>query len=1381
MEIKEKLERITRFIILNSQFPPMKIGGWQLENLRKFIIHHSKFAIPLTLLLLSTLALTTATFAASGPDGQVVRVIFKSRAELAQLAARLDIWEVDHEAGALVAYVNASERQWLTANGFAIVPLPAKTAHPKTIPDFPCYRTIAESDAQIDVWAEEHPHLTEVITIGHSYEGRPLRVLRLTNRATDANDQIIPKPVFFLMANIHGRELITNEAALVFVERLLAAYPSDPDVTWLLDEHAIYVLISANPDGHIKNEPGEPWSYWRKNTNPENGYCNGSNYGIDLNRNSSYNWGGVGASSHPCALTYRGPSAASEVETQAIQSFVQSIFEDQRGPEREDAAPDDTTGVFITLHSYGNLVLWPWGDTYNPAPNDAQLRQLGNKFAAFNLYTAQQASDLYPTSGATDDWSYGDLGIASYTFEIGNSNDNFYPGCHRYDALIEPNMSAFLYAAKAARAPYQLPFGPSISGITVPTATIQIGEQVHVRATVDDGDNGGQRIAAAEAYVGAPPWRAGEPITLTAQDGAFDSVVEEITGVIDTTDLEAGRYLLFVRGQDADGAWGPVTATYLDVEPRVTPPTHYLWIPLIVRRNGMPTSQHTNPRQVVGRHAIPTSAGLPIRPTPAKISAQAWAATADAATIDVLVLLAEQADLASARTAPTQAARGRWIQSNLWKVAQHSQRPLQRWLMEQGVAYRSFYIVNMLQLEADRDLALALAGRADVARILTNPQVRMDIGPRLSEAAALVSQPHATQGIEWGVQKINAPEVWAQGFTGQSIVIAGQDTGYDWDHPALRAAYRGWDGAAATHNYHWHDAIHSGGGSCGPDAPAPCDDHGHGTHTMGTMVGDDGGSNQIGVAPGARWIGCRNMDRGWGSPATYAECFEFFVAPYPVGATPALGDPGQAPNVINNSWSCPASEGCDAEHTALLAQVVANVRAAGILVVASAGNGGSGCGTIDAPPSIYTSTYTIGATNSSDNLASFSSRGPVTWNGQVYAKPDIAAPGVSVRSSTRGGGYGLKSGTSMASPHVAGAVALLWSAHPALRADLDWTEQVLNATAEPIPTTACGSEQSAPNHLYGWGRLDVGNAVTSAATIAGVVQQAPATLRTSQALTYEIEAARSPLLTWATTTDAEGRYQMLVVSGTYTLTISHAGEIVAVMPRVQATAGQTTTIDITVPAVCDPVTGTAISWQPPSPMFNSPVTFTGSVSGGSLPITYTWHFEDDDTMVAGNPISHTFTGPPSGTNTLIHSYRATLTVTNACGQDAQTALVPVATACIPVSGTAISWQPPTPTFGMPVTFTGAAATGTLPITYTWQLGEADALIKAGNPITHTFAEPPDSNNTLILPYRVTLTTTNLCSRESIQAWLPLHQTPQPRLYLPVVMRQQTGWDFEAKR
>ncbi len=152
--------------------------------------------------------------------------------------------------------------------------------------------------------------------------------------------------------------------------------------------------------------------------------------------------------------------------------------------------------------------------------------------------------------------------------------------------------------------------------------------------------------------------------------------------------------------------------------------------------------------------------------------------------------------------------------------------------------------------------------------------------------------------------------MWAAGYTGQGAVIGGQDTGYDWDHPALKNQYRGWNGASADHDYNWHDAIHVTGSICGANSPEPCDDDDHGTHTMGTMVGDDGLGNQIGMAPGARWIGCRNMNDGVGTPATYTECYEWFIAPYPVGGTPDQGDPSKAPDVINNSWGCPPSEGC---------------------------------------------------------------------------------------------------------------------------------------------------------------------------------------------------------------------------------------------------------------------------------------------------------------------------------------------------------------------------------------------------------------------------------------------------------------------------------------
>ena len=458
---------------------------------------------------------------------------------------------------------------------------------------------------------------------------------------------------------------------------------------------------------------------------------------------------------------------------------------------------------------------------------------------------------------------------------------------------------------------------------------------------------------------------------------------------------------------------------------------------------------------------------------PANVAPQVWQVTADGVEAEFLVILVEQADLDGATAWPTREARLRYVYDTLREVALRSQAAVRTELDAAGVDYRPFYVVNMLAVRGDRALVTRLAARPEVARIAANPRVHQ----LLPESQPDVAAPLGSQGIEWNVERINADDVWALGYAGQGVVVAGQDTGYDWDHPALINRYRGYNGITTTHDYNWHDAIHAndphtpGGNPCGFDSPAPCDDGSHGTHTMGTIVGDDGSGNQIGVAPGARWVGCRNMEEGWGTPATYAECFEFFLAPYPVGGDPFVdGVPGLAPHVINSSWTCPPREGCDWN---TLQGVVESVRAAGIVVVASAGNSGSACGTVLDPPAIYEAVFSVGACSSSDVIASFSSRGPVTVDGSGRLKPDVVAPGAGVRSSIPGGGHGSKSGTSMAGPHVAGAVALLWSAAPDLVGDVDATERIIAQTARPRVDTSCGGDPSGrPNNVYGWGIVD---------------------------------------------------------------------------------------------------------------------------------------------------------------------------------------------------------------------------------------------------------------------------------------------------------------------
>ena len=263
--------------------------------------------------------------------------------------------------------------------------------------------------------------------------------------------------------------------------------------------------------------------------------------------------------------------------------------------------------------------------------------------------------------------------------------------------------------------------------------------------------------------------------------------------------------------------------------------------------------------------------------------------------------------------------------------------------------------------------------------------------------------------------------------------------------------------------------------NCPYDSPEPCDDDGHGTHTMGTMVGLDG-TNQIGMAPKARWIGCRNMDHGWGSPATYTECFQWFIAPTRIDGNDP--NPSLAPDVISNSWSCPEAEGCTDPN--VLKSVVNAVRAAGILTVQSAGNDGPQCGTISDPAAIYAASLTVGATDGADAIAGFSSRGPVTRDGSNRLKPEVVAPGVSVRSSVPGSGYGYKSGTSMAAPHVAGLAALLISARPYLKGNVTFLEETIRMNAVPkISSESCGgvSGSQIPNNTYGWGRIDAWQAI----------------------------------------------------------------------------------------------------------------------------------------------------------------------------------------------------------------------------------------------------------------------------------------------------------------
>ncbi len=448
-----------------------------------------------------------------------------------------------------------------------------------------------------------------------------------------------------------------------------------------------------------------------------------------------------------------------------------------------------------------------------------------------------------------------------------------------------------------------------------------------------------------------------------------------------------------------------------------------------------------------------------------KVDAWVLQTATEQSQTEFLVYLNEQADLSATETMDTKLEKGTYVYETLSALAERTQKPVLAQLDALNVEYKSFWVSNMIWVRGDMSVVQAMAQRTDVAHLYANPTIAFETLPEEDQQTLL--NPEA---IEWNILMVNADDVWAAGATGQGVVIGGQDTGYDWDHPALIDQYRGWNGSTADHNYNWFDAI-GGNASC-PNPGIPCDDYGHGTHTMGTMVGDDGGSNQIGMAPGAKWIGCRNMDNGNGTPATYSACYQFFIAPTDVaGNNP---NPAMAPDVINNSWGCPASEGCNANS---LLSIVQAVRAAGILTVHSAGNDGSSCSTVNTPSAIYEESFSVGSTTSSNIMSSFSSRGPVTVDGSNRLKPNISAPGSSIRSSVPGTGYSSMSGTSMAGPHVAGLVALVISANPSLAGNIDLIEDIIEQTAVTVtvnPPQVCGgiSSNTIPNNTYGWGRID---------------------------------------------------------------------------------------------------------------------------------------------------------------------------------------------------------------------------------------------------------------------------------------------------------------------
>ncbi|HEX2979978.1 MAG TPA: S8 family serine peptidase [Anaerolineaceae bacterium] len=428
----------------------------------------------------------------------------------------------------------------------------------------------------------------------------------------------------------------------------------------------------------------------------------------------------------------------------------------------------------------------------------------------------------------------------------------------------------------------------------------------------------------------------------------------------------------------------------------------------------------------------------------------------------LFVVMKDQADVSQAASIGNIDERRTFVYSTLVSQAQKSQGDLWSTLDRFGIAYTPYYLVNGLEVNGGPLLRLWLNNRAEVDRVLDSPILR----PLPETPPESTGTEQAPQSPAWNLTSIGADRVWNElGVRGEGIVVGQSDSGAQGDHVELADSYRG---KTAGDERNWFDPWNR--------STSPQDIGGHGTHTLGSIVG-----NTVGVAPDATWIGCVNLARNLGNPAHYLDCMQFMLAPFPQDGNPFTdGDPSMAADVLNNSWGCPEVEGCDPQ---VLQPAVDSLSAAGIFVVASAGNEGIvGCGSVSDPIAIYEGSYSVGAVDSSGSLAVFSSLGPVTVDGSNRVKPNIVAPGVGVLSSFPGSTYASLDGTSMAGPHVAGVVALMWSANPALIGNIDRTEEILDQTADAFRGSipACVDGQNKPNDAVGWGVVNAYQAVRMA-------------------------------------------------------------------------------------------------------------------------------------------------------------------------------------------------------------------------------------------------------------------------------------------------------------
>lgn len=546
------------------------------DSMKQFFQQSLKF--------LAGLCLVSPVFAQL-PAGSVVDVWFSHPDQVRQMREQLDVWGLDRSKGSFVIYLPTGDTRLLDAAQLRwqinlertqqVFAAGSATRGDSGIPGFACYRTVEETFADLAQLAADNPDLTEWIDIGDSWQkvnngaGFDVNAMIITNE-----NSTFPKSRLMIMAAMHAREYTTAELVTRFAEMLVNEYGTDADITWLLDHNEIHIVPQVNPDGRdIAEQPATRFK--RKNDDelfcPQQGL---QSRGVDLNRNNLVLFGGSGSSADECSGAFRGPSGASEPETVNIQNYMDSIFPDARPGASDDLTTPvalETSGLFISVHSFSELILFPWDGVSSNSGNHTALRGLARKLAFFNNYAACQDC-LGTAAGTTTDYAYGELGLAALTYELGTG---FIESCTNFENTILPdNLDSLLFAAKSARRPYQEPNGPEVTDITGAEAPINTGSPFTITAQVSDArrriaadDPGEDReavhsISSAVYSIDIPPFAGGATFPLQAADGSFDAATEQVTAQINTLGLETGQHTLFITATDSSGQTGSPSAVF---------------------------------------------------------------------------------------------------------------------------------------------------------------------------------------------------------------------------------------------------------------------------------------------------------------------------------------------------------------------------------------------------------------------------------------------------------------------------------------------------------------------------------------------------------------------------------------------------------------------------------------------------------------------------------------------------------------------------------------------------------------------------------------------------------------------------------------------------